>query len=91
MLLNYNSITLESFDLTKSTETDDLYDDIIFYLSIILLSSSLLGKNLLLFISDFFGIYLKNSDNPFILMYKSYCDIKIKKKNCNRKKKNYQA
>lgn len=45
MLLNYNTITLDSFDLSKTSETEDFYDEIIFYLSILLLSSSLLGKD----------------------------------------------
>lgn len=45
MLLNYNSISLDLFDLNKPSEIENLYDGIIFYLSILLLSLSLLGKD----------------------------------------------
>ncbi|CAD8205218.1 unnamed protein product [Paramecium pentaurelia] len=78
MLLNYNTITLDSFDLSKTSETEDFYDEIIFYLSILLLSSSLL---------DFFAIYLKTSDNPFIFLYQSYTDLKNKQKKLQSRKK----
>ncbi|CAD8120598.1 unnamed protein product [Paramecium sonneborni] len=78
ILLNFNSISLESFDLNKSTETEQFYDEILFYLSILLLSSSLL---------DFFGIFLKTSDNSFILLYQSYCDLINKQKKLQSKKK----
>ncbi|CAD8102937.1 unnamed protein product [Paramecium primaurelia] len=78
MLLNYNTITLDSFDLSKTSETEDFYDEIIFYLSILLLSSSLL---------DFFAIYLKTSDNSFIFLYQSYTDLKNKQKKLQSRKK----
>ncbi|CAD8186224.1 unnamed protein product [Paramecium pentaurelia] len=78
ILLNYNSINLESFDFNKSTETDDFYDEIIFYLSILLLSLSFL---------DFFAIYKNNSDNPFIFLYNSYSELINKQKKLQSKKK----
>ncbi|CAD8188428.1 unnamed protein product [Paramecium octaurelia] len=78
MLLNFNTITLDSFDLNKPSETEDLYDEILFYLSILLLSSSFL---------DFFSIYLKTSKNPFVLLYQSYTELKSKQRKLQSKKK----
>ncbi|CAK65297.1 unnamed protein product (macronuclear) [Paramecium tetraurelia] len=82
MLLNYNTIALESFNLNKPSETEDFYDEIIFYLSILLLSLSFL---------DFFAIYKKTSENPFIFFYHSYCELKNKQKKLQSKKKELQS
>ncbi|CAD8206806.1 unnamed protein product [Paramecium pentaurelia] len=77
-LLNYNSFSAESFNLSEIPEQVLVNKDIIFYCSIILLISSFF---------DFFGLYFLGTKNNLIVIYLQYQELMNRKKKMLARKK----
>ncbi|CAD8173088.1 unnamed protein product [Paramecium octaurelia] len=77
-LLNYNTMQTQAFDLNPQSDTEELAQNLMFYIAILLLVPSFF---------DFFGFYFIGTQNALIVMYLQYMELLNRRKKMQSRKR----